>query len=44
MPIFSTKSMHTDFVVKVKCNTFWLNRGFKVYFDLYEPDFPKSTS
>ena len=36
--------MFTDFVLKVKCTIFWLNRGLMVYLDLYAPDFPKSTS
>ena len=38
--------MHTDFVVQAKCTIFWLNTGFRVYFDLYELDFfqvPKTT-
>ena len=30
-PIFSTKSMHTDFVVQAKCTILWLNRGVRVY-------------
>ena len=36
--------MFTDFVLKVKCTIFWLNRGLMVYLDFYAPDFPKSTS
>ena len=36
--------MDTDFVLRVKCIIFWLNTGLKVNFDLYVPDFPKSTS
>ena len=38
-PIFSTKSMPTDFVVHAKCTICWLNKGLRVYFDLYLPDF-----
>ena len=34
-PICSTKSMHTDFVVHTKWIIFWLNRGVRVYFELY---------
>ena len=36
--------MGTDFVLQVKYPIFWLNRGLRVYLDLYAPDFPKSTS
>ena len=34
----------TDFVVKVKCTIFWLNRGLRIYLDMYVLDFQKSTS
>ena len=36
--------MGTDFVIQVKFTIFWLNRGLRVYLDLYASDFPKSTS
>ena len=36
--------MGTDLVLPVKCTIFWLNCGLRVYFDLYAPDFPKSTT
>ena len=36
--------MCTDFVLQVKFTIFWLNRGLRVYLDLYASDFPKSTS
>ena len=36
--------MCTDFVCQVKCTISWLNRGLRVYLDLYVLDFPKSTS
>ena len=36
--------MDPDFVVEVKCTIFWLNKGLRLYFDLFAPDFPKSTS
>ena len=39
--IFSTRSSNTDSVVQLQCTTFWLNRGLKIYFDLYVPDVPK---
>ena len=35
--------MHTDFVANVKFTIFWLNRGLRVYSDLYEPDLEKKT-
>ena len=35
--------MGTDFVLQVKCTIFWLDRGLRVFLDLYVPDFPKST-
>ena len=38
-----TKGTHTDYVVQVKLPIFLLDRSFKLYFDLYAPDFPKST-
>ena len=34
--------MDPDFVVPVKCTIFWMNRGVRVYLDLYAPDFSKS--
>ena len=36
--------MLNDFVLQVKFTIFWLNRGLRVYLDLYSSDFPKSTS
>ena len=42
-PIFSTNSMHTDFVVLPKGTIFGLDRDLKVYFDLYVPYFQKRT-
>ena len=41
-PEYSTLELDADFIVELKSNTFWLNRGFKVYLDLYAPNFPKS--
>ena len=34
--------MDPDFVVQVKCTIFGLNRGFRVYLDLYAQEFQKS--
>ena len=36
--------MGTEFVPQGKCTIFWLNRGLRVYLDLYVSDFPKSIS
>ena len=36
--------MCTDFVLQVKWSTFWVNRGLRVYLDLYVTDFLKGTS
>ena len=36
--------MGTDFVFQVKSIMFWLNKGLRVYLDLYVPDLSKSTS
>ena len=36
--------MDPDFVVPVKYTIFWLNRGLRVYLDVYASDFSKSTS
>ena len=36
--------MGTDFFLQVKGTIFWLNKGLRVYLDLYVSDFPKSTS
>ena len=33
--------MGTDFVLQVKGTKFWLNRGLRVYLDLYVSDFQK---
>ena len=34
--------MDTDLVVVVKCTIFWLNRGLRVYLDLFALNFQKS--
>ena len=44
MPIFSTKYMHTDFVVEEKCTIFWAQKRFEGIFNLYAPNLSKSTS
>ena len=33
--------MDCDYVFQVKCTIFWLNRGVRVYFNLYAPDFSR---
>ena len=33
-----------DFVPQGKCTIFWLNRGLRVYLDLYVLDFPQNIS
>ena len=35
--------MDHDFVFQVKCTMFWLNRGLRVYLDLFLPNFSQST-
>ena len=35
--------MYPDFIVQAKSTIFWLNRGVRVYFDLYVPNCPKMT-
>ena len=39
-----TLDWYADFVLSVKCTTFWLNRDCCKYLDLYAPAFSKSNS
>ena len=41
---FISVEVNTNFVDQVKFTILWLNIGLRVYFDLYLPDFSKSTT
>ena len=38
------KLMFTEFVLEVNLTMFWIKRGFRIFYDLYAPDFQKYTS
>ena len=42
-PLHLTYSMYSDFVVELKSSKFWINRGLRVYLDLYALNFQKFT-
>ena len=38
-----TYSLDLDFLIGIKCTIIWINRGLRVYFDMFAADFPNST-